>query len=80
MTKEKDVVESLLIDVKTTAKMLNVSERTVRTLTKRGELPVVKILGRVLYSREDLVKFVKQRSKRELNEKNEQTDPTPGLE
>ena len=61
------VAEPLLLDVKTTARMLNVCERTIRTLTKMGELPVVKILGRVLYSREDLVEFVRQRSQRETS-------------
>ena len=61
------MADSLLFDVKTTARMLNVCERTIRTLTKMGELPVVKILGRVLYSREDLVEFVRQRSQKETN-------------
>ena len=56
--------EPLLLDVQTVAKLLNISDRTLRTITKRGELPVVKILGRVLYSREDVMEFVKQRSKR----------------
>ena len=64
---EKEI-ESLLVDVKTTAKLLNVSERTLRTLTKRGELPVVKLMGRVLYSREELIEFVRQRSKRASQE------------
>ena len=49
MKNEVLVAEPLLFDVKTTARMLNVCERTIRTLTKMGELPVVKILGRVLY-------------------------------
>ena len=61
------LAEPLLLDVKTVAKMLNVCERTIRTLTKMGELPVVKILGRVLYSKEDLVEFVRQRSSREAS-------------
>ena len=65
------VAEPLLLDVKTTARMLNVCERTIRTLTKMGELPVVKILGRVLYSREDLVEFVRQRSQRETSSRSE---------
>ena len=64
MKQVQEEAESLLVDVKTAAKMLNVSERTLRTLTKRGELPVVKIMGRVLYSREELVEFVRQRSQR----------------
>jgi len=67
MMKNDLLAEPLLLDVKTVAKMLNVCERTIRTLTKMGELPVVKILGRVLYSREDLVEFVRQRSTREAS-------------
>ena len=67
MMKNDVLAEPLLLDVKTVAKMLNVCERTIRTLTKMGELPVVKILGRVLYSREDLVEFVRQRSSREAS-------------
>ena len=67
MMKNDVLAEPLLLDVKTVAKMLNVCERTIRTLTKMGELPVVKILGRVLYSREDLVEFVRQRSTREAS-------------
>ena len=63
--------EPLAVDIKTASKMLNVSERTVRTLTRNGELPVVKIMTRVLYSREDLIEFVRQRSK---------TEPCGGIE
>ena len=56
------IVESLLVNVTDAAKMLNISERTLRTITKRGELPTVRIASRVLYSREDLVDFIRQRS------------------
>lgn len=58
-------IEPLTVDTKTAAAMLNVCERTIRTLTKRGELPVIRIMGRVLYSREDLEDFVRRRSKKE---------------
>ena len=64
---EKEVTP-LLIDAKTAAKLLNLSERTLRTLTKRGELPVVKLMRRVLYSHEELVEFVRQRSQRTSQE------------
>jgi excisionase family DNA binding protein len=71
MQKNNLAVEPLLIDVKTAAKLLNVCERTIRTLTKRGELPVVKILGRVLFSRDALTEFIQHRSKREVCETND---------
>ena len=58
-------IEPLTVNIKTAAKLLNVSEKTVRNLTKRGELPVIRIMGRVLYSREDLVDFVRSRSRGE---------------
>jgi len=58
-------VESLTVDVRTAAKMLNVCERTIRNLTKRGELPVIRIVGCVRYSVDDLKEFVRQRSRRE---------------
>ena len=63
--------DSLLVDIKTAAKLLYVCERTVRTLTKNGELPVVRIMGCVLYSREDLAEFVRQRSHKESSGENE---------
>ena len=65
MLKQDVSVESLVVSVEIAAKMLGVCERTVRNLTKRGELPVVRIAGRVMYSKEDLTEFVRQRSRRE---------------
>ena len=73
------LVESLTVDVKTAAKMLGVCPKTVSNLTKRGMLPVIRIAGRVLYSREALIDFVRQGSKRETSSGNELTDMTPGL-
>ena len=62
-------VESLLVDARTAAKMLGgICERTVRNLSRRGDLPVVKILGRVLYNREDLIEFIRQNTIRERKE------------
>jgi len=58
-------VETLTVSVKEAAKMLGVCERTVRTLTKSGVLPVIRLASRVLYSREDLIEFVRQGSKQE---------------
>ena len=60
--------EPLVIDVTTAAKLLNVCPRTVRNLTKRGELPSVRIAGRVLYRPEDLKEFVRQQTQRGSND------------
>jgi excisionase family DNA binding protein len=75
--KENVLLEPLTVNVKTAAKMLGVCERTIKNLTKKGELPVVRILGRVLYSQEDLVEFVRQRSKRNTSGENEATVSIP---
>lgn len=58
-------VESLTVNVQTAAKMLGVCPKTVSNLTRRGELPVVRIAGCVRYCREDLKEFVN--SKRETS-------------
>jgi excisionase family DNA binding protein len=42
--------ETLLIDVDAVARLLNVSSRTVWTLTSTGQLPHLRIGRRVLYS------------------------------
>ena len=69
MSKDNEkFVESLLVNVEVAAKMLNISERTLRTITKSGELPVVRIASRVLYSREDLAEFIRERSQRSKRE------------
>jgi excisionase family DNA binding protein len=60
--------EPLVIDVATAAKLLNVCERTIRNLSKRGELPVVRIAGRTMYRPEDLKEFVRQRLQRASND------------
>jgi len=64
---------SLTVSTEEAADLLGVCPRTVRNLTKRGELPVIRIAGCVRYCRQDLIDFVRQRSTRET------TDFTPGL-
>jgi excisionase family DNA binding protein len=44
-----------------TAELLGVSERTLFALTKRGDVPAVRIGGRVLYDPRDLVGFIDSR-------------------
>jgi len=60
-------IEPLTVNAKEAARLLGICERTLRTLTKSGELPVVRIMTRVLYSVEDLREFIRQRSKKESN-------------
>jgi excisionase family DNA binding protein len=61
-------VEPLVVSVKEAARMLGVCERTVRTLTRDGVLPVVRIASRVLYSREALIEFIRQASRVETQD------------
>ena len=67
--KKDDVlnVEPLTVDVKTAAIMLGVCERTVRNLTKRGILAVVRLGSSVRYSRKFLHEFVESGLTREAN-------------
>ena len=77
MMKNDIVLEPLTVNAKTAASMLGVCERTVRTLTKKGELPVVRILGRVLYRPNDLIAYVSLKTQRALDNGDEQNSPTP---
>ena len=61
-------IEPLTVNAKEAARLLGICERTLRTLTRNGELPVVRIMTRVLYSVEDLREFIRQRSKKESND------------
>lgn len=72
---DKDLpIEPLVVDVQTAALLLNVCERTIRNLTKQGDLPVVRIASRVLYSREDLADFIRQRTKRRSDGLNDRSN------
>ena len=70
-------VESLTVCVDDAAKMIGVCPRTVRKLTQSGDLPVIRIGNRVLYSRADLIKFVQQSSVRAVRGQGEQVGFTP---
>ena len=73
-------VEPLTVNVAGAAKLLGVCERTVRTLTKQGVLPVIRIASRVLYSIEDLTEFVRQQSKKEVGSGAANADVMSSLE
>jgi excisionase family DNA binding protein len=60
---------SLTVSTSEAADLLGVCARTVTNLTRRGELPVVKIAGCVRYSREALAEFVQLKTVRESGER-----------
>jgi excisionase family DNA binding protein len=51
----------LLVDVQQAAGLLSLSDRTIRTLVKRGELPHVRIGSRLLFIPKDLARWVEAR-------------------
>lgn len=57
LTPSTSGVPSLLVDTREAARLLNISTRTLWTLTARGELPSVRIGRRVLYRLETLREF-----------------------
>lgn len=44
-----DTTTRLAVDALEAARMIGVSERTIRTLTKEQQIPFVRVRGRVLY-------------------------------
>lgn len=53
----------LLVDRRETARLLDLSERTVSTLTASGEIPHIRIRRCVRYSIADLQQFIASRRK-----------------
>jgi len=51
----------LLVDERTAAKLLGVSQRTLFTLRSAGQIPHVKLRGRVLYSPPALSKMIEEK-------------------
>ena len=70
---------SLTVSTSEAAELLGVCPRTVSNLTKRGELPVVKIAGCVRYCRKTLAEFIQQKTVREGVSSNEHTEIRPGF-
>ena len=54
------LLTTLLVDTREAARLLNISTRTLWTLTARGELPSVRIGRRVLYRVETLREFTQR--------------------
>jgi excisionase family DNA binding protein len=59
MTRPPDLIEPLLLDVRTVARLLNVSVRTIHRLKATGEMPApVRLGGRVLWRRAELLAWL----------------------
>lgn len=63
LTTRKHHIERLLLTPRETAQAMNICERTLYTLTKRGDLPVVRIGRALRYSVDDIRDFIKKSSK-----------------
>jgi predicted DNA-binding transcriptional regulator AlpA len=48
----------MLVDARSAAKLLSISERSLWSLSNRGDLPSVRIGRRRLYDRRDLTAFI----------------------
>ncbi len=55
--------DRLLIDVRTAARALSISERLLWSLTNDGTIPHVRLNRRVLYSPADLQRWIDQQKK-----------------
>lgn len=54
--------ERLLLSPREAAKALSICERTLYGMTKRGEIPVIRIGRAVRYSLEDLHEWIKKQA------------------
>jgi excisionase family DNA binding protein len=54
--------EPLLWNARQAAKALGISDRTLFTLTKSGDVPHIRIGRRIMYPRTSLVEWIEQRS------------------
>ena len=63
-----------LFTVQQAAEFLNLSVPTIYSKVSRGELPVMKRSKRLYFSRQELIKYVKQGRKKTLAEITEESD------
>lgn len=56
----KPVIEPLLLSPREAAKALSICEKTLYTLTKKGELPAIRIGRAVRYSLDDIKQWIKK--------------------
>jgi len=60
---ETPAKDELLWDVRRTAQSLNISERTLWSMTKAGEIPHIRIRRRVLFDPQDVKGWIAQQKK-----------------
>lgn len=58
----------LLVPQREAARLLSVSERTLFAMRERGEIACVRLGPRILYSTDDLLKWVERRKEGGLND------------
>ena len=63
--KSSTAPEPLLLSATEAARMLSISPRTLWTMTATGEMPCVRIRGRVLYDMHDLRTYIETNKERE---------------
>ena len=63
LTRQQYTFERLLLTPREAAKTLGICERTLYSLTKRGEIPVIRSGRIVRYSVDDLKAWIKKSSK-----------------
>ena len=61
LNESKSPPQTLLLDMRQTAKALSLSERTIGSLIKEGSIPSLKIRGRRLFSVESLRRWIDKR-------------------
>ena len=67
MNENQATTERLLLTSRETAAALGICERTLYGLTKRGDLPVVRIGRAVRYSVDDIVAWIERSKKISAN-------------
>jgi excisionase family DNA binding protein len=63
LTRQKSQVERFLLTPREAAESMGICERTLYGLTKRGDLPVVRIGRAVRYSVDDIRAWIKKSKK-----------------
>jgi len=72
---DTQTLSPLLLTSRQTAKVLNISERSLATYTKSGDIPVIRIGSSVRYSPDELRTWI-----REHSGKNSQKNPNLALD
>ena len=68
-TEGKNYGSQRLLDTKEAAEFLHISERTLWTITKSGDLTCKRLLGSVRYKMDDLVRYIDGLPSENMNKK-----------